>query len=219
MATTWTLKGLLYHDFGASICLYIYICYSGTWTLWEWGLQRTLLCLPGVGSLGLQMVSLHTKLLHISSYHIIPYTVGLQLSTTCIREGFSGYLEILGSCPILGLMAAMYGCSERLALLESQAGLLDSDSVPKDPYAAHSKPLAPKLIPGLVVGTRVLKWSVYGPFGCRKLIKKPLALYRAVHHPGFRTRGFLVSFLHETVNREGVSSFLRSRIHSSKKSY
>ena len=36
---------------------------------------------------------------------------------------------------------------------------------PKGPYTAHLKTLVPNTIPGIVFGTRVLKWAVYGVFG------------------------------------------------------
>ena len=36
---------------------------------------------------------------------------------------------------------------------------------PKDPFASHLRTVVPKTIPGIVFGTRVLKWAVYGPFG------------------------------------------------------
>ena len=36
---------------------------------------------------------------------------------------------------------------------------------PKGPYTAHLRTLVPKTIPGIVFGTSVLKWAVYGPFG------------------------------------------------------
>ena len=36
---------------------------------------------------------------------------------------------------------------------------------PKGPYTVHLRTLAPKAIPGMVFGTRVLKWTVYGPLG------------------------------------------------------
>ena len=34
---------------------------------------------------------------------------------------------------------------------------------PKGPYTARLKTLVPKTVPGMVFGTRVLKWAVYGP--------------------------------------------------------
>ena len=36
---------------------------------------------------------------------------------------------------------------------------------PKGSYAAHLRILVPKTLRGIVFGTRVLKWAVYGPFG------------------------------------------------------
>ena len=36
-------------------------------------------------------------------------------------------------------------------------------SYPKGPYTAHLRTLVPKTIPGMVFGTRVLKWAVHGP--------------------------------------------------------
>ena len=33
------------------------------------------------------------------------------------------------------------------------------------PKGSHLRNLVPKTIPGIVFGTRVLKWAVYGPFG------------------------------------------------------
>ena len=36
--------------------------------------------------------------------------------------------------------------------------------VPKGPYTANLRTLAPKTILGILSGTRVLKWAVYGPF-------------------------------------------------------
>ena len=41
----------------------------------------------------------------------------------------------------------------------------DSTASPKGPYSAHLRTLVPKTIRGIVFGTRVLKWAVYGPFG------------------------------------------------------
>ena len=36
---------------------------------------------------------------------------------------------------------------------------------PKGPCTAHLRTLGPKTTPGIVFGTRVLKWAVYGPLG------------------------------------------------------
>ena len=36
---------------------------------------------------------------------------------------------------------------------------------PKGPYTACLKTAVPEAIPGILFGTRVLKWAVYGPFG------------------------------------------------------
>ena len=36
---------------------------------------------------------------------------------------------------------------------------------PKGPYTAHLRTLVPRTIPGIVFGTRVLIWAVYGPCG------------------------------------------------------
>ena len=38
-------------------------------------------------------------------------------------------------------------------------------SCPQGPYTAHLRALVPRVIPGIVFGTRVLKWAVSGPFG------------------------------------------------------
>ena len=35
----------------------------------------------------------------------------------------------------------------------------------KLPYTAHSRTLVLKTIPGKMLGARVLKWAVHGPFG------------------------------------------------------
>ena len=36
---------------------------------------------------------------------------------------------------------------------------------PKAPSTAQLRVLAPKAIPGMVFGSGILKWTVYGPFG------------------------------------------------------
>ena len=36
--------------------------------------------------------------------------------------------------------------------------------IPDGPYTAHLRAPAPKMLPGIVFGTRVFQWAVYGPF-------------------------------------------------------
>ena len=40
-------------------------------------------------------------------------------------------------------------------------GIYRKCEYPKGPHTAHLRPLPPKAIPGIVFGTRVLKWAVY----------------------------------------------------------
>ena len=37
--------------------------------------------------------------------------------------------------------------------------------IPKRAYTAHLRTLVPKAIPGMVFGTKILKWAVCGPLG------------------------------------------------------
>ena len=69
---------------------------------------------------------------------------------------------------ICGLQKQSFGSH---VLTELEKGLGDQHQpqrlapLPKAPYTADFRTPAPNTIPGIVFGTEVLKWAVYGPFG------------------------------------------------------
>ena len=62
----------------------------------------------------------------------------------------------------------------------------------KSAYTSHLRTLVPKAIPGMVFGTRVLKWAIDGPFGSET--REDLS--RSTHSQPFETSWELSFILH-----------------------